>query len=92
MLRDAEILIMDEPTSALDSLSESLIHDALVRLTAGRTTIVIAHRFSTIAHADNIVLIENGRLVEAGPQTDLLSRETAFKRLHDLQILRNTAA
>jgi len=86
MLRDSAILILDEATSALDSQSESLVQEALSRLTKGRTTIVIAHRLSTIAGADKIIVMQNGRIVEEGNRRQLLSVEDGlFKRLHDLQ-------
>lgn len=86
MLRNSEILILDEATSALDSESETLIRDALERLTKDRTTIVIAHRLSTVASADKIVVMKEGRVVEEGTQRQLLNRKDGlYKRLHDLQ-------
>nr|WP_197978197.1 ABC transporter ATP-binding protein [Rhizobium sp. CFBP 8752] len=85
MLRDAQVLILDEATSALDSESEASIRDALERLTKGRTTIVIAHRFSTVASANKIMVLENGHLIEEGTQADLLSKDGLFKRLYSLQ-------
>jgi ATP-binding cassette subfamily B protein len=87
MLRDSEILILDEPTSALDLESEALVRDALQRLTEGRTTIIIAHRLSTVAHADHIVVVENGRIVEEGPHDELLYNSGLYRRLHDYQSL-----
>ncbi|WLT09878.1 ATP-binding cassette domain-containing protein [Bartonella apihabitans] len=86
MLRNSEILILDEATSALDSESESLIKEALARLTTNRTTIVIAHRLSTISRADKIVVMKNGKIVEQGTQHQLLQIEGGlYKHLHDLQ-------
>jgi len=86
MLRDSAILILDEATSALDSQSEALVQEALLRLTKGRTTIVIAHRLSSIAGADKIIVMQHGRIIEEGNHRHLLSLEDGlFKRLHDLQ-------
>jgi len=86
MLRNSEILILDEATSALDSESESLIKEALGRLTKDRTTIVIAHRLSTVATADKIVVMKDGRIVEEGKQSELLNlQDGLYKRLYDLQ-------
>nr|WP_272213780.1 ABC transporter ATP-binding protein [Marinicella sp. W31]MDC2879731.1 ABC transporter ATP-binding protein [Marinicella sp. W31] len=87
MLRDADILILDEATSALDSYAESLVQDALARLTKDRTTIVIAHRLATITSADNIVVLENGAILEQGPQRELLGHDGPYRRLYELQIL-----
>jgi subfamily B ATP-binding cassette protein MsbA len=85
ILRDSPILLLDEATSALDSESESLVQQALIRLSKGRTTIVIAHRLSTVMTADKIVVIEAGRVLEQGPPQDLLRADGLFRRLHDLQ-------
>ncbi|TPW27860.1 ABC transporter ATP-binding protein [Martelella alba] len=87
ILRQAEILILDEATSALDSHSEALIQEAIERLTRGRTAIVIAHRLSTVAAADNIVVVENGSIVEQGPPDELLSRQGAYRKLYEMQLL-----
>jgi ATP-binding cassette, subfamily B, bacterial MsbA len=87
MLRDAEILILDEATSALDSDSEAQIRDALARLTAGRTTITIAHRLSTVTTAHNVVVMEKGAVAEQGELGRLLSQDGPFKRLYELQLL-----
>jgi len=86
MLRDSEILILDEATSALDSESETLIREVLARLIRNRTTIVIAHRLSTVATADKIIVMKEGRIIEEGTQRQLLNRRDGlYKRLHDLQ-------
>lgn len=87
MLRNAEILILDEATSALDSESEYLIREALVRLSKGRTTIMIAHRLSTVTAADNIVVMENGKVAEQGKPSVLLSHDGPYRRLYELQLL-----
>ncbi len=85
ILRNAPILLLDEATSALDSRSEALVQEALQHLTRGRTTIVIAHRLSTVLGADKICVIEGGRLVEEGSATALLNRNGLFRSLHDQQ-------
>lgn len=87
MLRQAEILILDEATSALDSESEALIREALITLTKDRTTIMIAHRLSSISSADHIIVMEEGRVAEQGSQRDLLSSDGPFRRLYELQLL-----
>ncbi len=74
ILKDAPILVLDEATSALDSESEALIQDALNKLMAGRTSIVIAHRLSTVANLDRIVVLEDGKIVEQGKHHDLLEK------------------
>ncbi|WP_254437889.1 ABC transporter ATP-binding protein [Ruegeria arenilitoris] len=85
LLRDSPILLLDEPTSALDSKSEHLVQEALQRLTAGRTTIIVAHRLSTILHADQIVVIEAGQVVEKGNADELLKNSGPFRTLYDHQ-------
>lgn len=85
ILRDSPILLMDEATSALDSGSEYLIKEALDRLTKGRTTIVIAHRLSTVLNADHIIVIQSGEIVEQGTLNELLTQSGLFKELYDHQ-------
>jgi ATP-binding cassette, subfamily B, bacterial MsbA len=81
ILKDAPILLLDEATSALDLHSERLVRDALARFTRGRTTLVIAHRLSTVEKADLICVIDDGRLVETGTHSELLARGGAYASL-----------
>ncbi len=84
LIKNAPIILLDEPTASLDSESERLVQDAIAHLCQGRTTIVIAHRLHTIAHADRILVIENGTISEAGRHEELLrkgGRYAAFYRL-----------
>jgi subfamily B ATP-binding cassette protein MsbA len=85
LLKDAPILILDEATSALDTESERLIQDALQRLVVGRTTLVIAHRLSTVQHADNIVVMQDGRVAETGKHDELLVRNGIYAALYHMQ-------
>ncbi|MBN2554467.1 MAG: ABC transporter ATP-binding protein [Anaerolineales bacterium] len=85
MLKDAPILLLDEATSALDSESELLVQQALNRLMQGRTTLVVAHRLSTIENADMIYVIEAGAVVEQGSHEELLERDGLYTRLYQLQ-------
>lgn len=85
ILKDAPILILDEATSQLDSEAEELIKHALYNLMQGKTTLVIAHRLSTVQQADCIVVMEKGRIVEEGSHTALLSQDTLYKKLYELQ-------
>jgi subfamily B ATP-binding cassette protein MsbA len=85
ILADPRILILDEATSSLDSESEELIRDGLRHLRRGRTTFVIAHRLSTIASADQILVLEQGRIVERGTQAELLALGGRYRQLYDKQ-------
>ncbi|HEX6612331.1 MAG TPA: lipid A export permease/ATP-binding protein MsbA [Rhodanobacteraceae bacterium] len=85
LLKNAPILILDEATSALDTESERLIQDALARLMRQRTTLVIAHRLSTVEHADQIVVLDAGRVAEQGTHAQLLERGGQYAALHRLQ-------
>jgi ATP-binding cassette subfamily B protein len=87
MLRNAEILLLDEATSALDAESEALFRDALQQLMQGRTTIVIAHRLSTVHQADTIVVLEGGKVVESGPHRALLSQGGLYQKLYEYQLM-----
>lgn len=84
-LRNPPILVLDEPTSSLDSRSDYLIRSALVNLTRGRTTLVIAHRLATVRQADRILVLDRGRLVEAGTHAELMARRGLYYELHRLQ-------
>ena len=81
LLKDAPILILDEATSSLDGVNESAIREALDRLAQGRTTITIAHRFSSVVHADRIVVLDEGRVVEVGRHQELMDRRGAYSGL-----------
>lgn len=85
LLKNAPILILDEATAALDSDSERLVQTAIERLMQGRTTLVIAHRLSTVRRADAIAVIEHGRVVELGTHEELIARGGAYERLHRIQ-------
>ncbi|OHX38295.1 lipid A export permease/ATP-binding protein MsbA [Methylomonas sp. LWB] len=85
LLKDAPILILDEATSALDTESERYIQAALSRVMQGRTTLVVAHRLSTIEAADVILVMDKGRIVERGSHAELLARDGAYAKLHRMQ-------
>lgn len=87
LLKNAPILILDEATSSLDSESERAVQDALDRLMTNRTTLVIAHRLSTVRSADKIIVISHGRIVEQGTHEELFAMGHEYRKLHDLQFL-----
>ena len=91
MLADPRILILDEATSNLDSESEALIQDGLRALRRGRTTFVIAHRLSTIQNADQILVLDEGRIVERGTHAELLAANGRYRTLHDVQYRPDTS-
>jgi len=86
VLRDAPILLLDEPTAALDAQAEALVQEALERFMTGRTTLVIAHRLATIRHADRILVIDRGRIMEQGTHEELLARGTLYQELYRRQL------
>jgi ABC-type multidrug transport system fused ATPase/permease subunit len=85
LIADPRILIMDEATSSIDAYTELLIQNAMDKILQGRTTIVIAHRLSTIRNADKIIVIENGRIAEAGKHNELLKKGGLYKKLYEMQ-------
>jgi len=91
MLKNAPILLLDEATSALDTESERQVQDALEKLMTGRTTIVVAHRLSTVVEADLIHVIDRGRVAETGKHSELLAKNGIYARLHALQFAEDAA-
>ena len=81
------ILVLDEATANIDTETEALITQALSRLMEGRTTIMVAHRLSTIQHADKIIVMHKGRIEESGSHQELLSQNGLYKKLYDLQLV-----
>jgi ATP-binding cassette, subfamily B, bacterial len=92
ILADPRILLLDEATSALDSESERLVNEALERLMAGRTSLVIAHRLSTVSHADQILVFNQGQIVESGTHEALIARDATYKLLVDTQLIQSVSA
>ncbi|MDE6748186.1 MAG: ATP-binding cassette domain-containing protein, partial [Lachnospiraceae bacterium] len=84
ILKDAPMLLLDEATSALDVQSEAAVQKALDRLAKGRTTLVVAHRLSTIKNADHIVVIEHGRVAESGTHEELMERGRVYPKLYSM--------
>lgn len=91
ILKDAPILILDEATSALDNESEAMVQEALNNLMEGRTVIVIAHRLSTVRHADTIVVMDQGQIIETGSHDNLLTQDAGYARLLNAQFERPVA-
>jgi ATP-binding cassette, subfamily B, bacterial MsbA len=87
LLKNAPILILDEATSSLDTESEALVQGALQNLISGRTVFVIAHRLTTVRHADRIVVLEGGRIADSGTHEDLLTRLGTYRKLYELQFM-----
>ena len=87
VLRNPPILILDEATAALDTHSEKVVQEALERVMSNRTTIAIAHRLSTVKDADEIIVIDGGRIVERGTHEELLAKDGYYKKLNDMQAL-----
>jgi ATP-binding cassette subfamily B protein len=87
ILADPRILLLDEATSALDSESERLVNEALERLMTGRTSLVIAHRLSTVRHADRILVFNHGKIVESGSHDELITRDGTYRLLVETQLL-----
>jgi subfamily B ATP-binding cassette protein MsbA len=85
VLKNPPVLILDEATSALDTESERLVQDALTKLLQNRTSVIVAHRLSTIQHADEIVVIQQGKIAERGTHNELIAKDGLYKRLYDLQ-------
>ena len=92
ILRDPKLLLLDEATSALDAESERMVQEALLRLMHERTTIVIAHRLATVIHADQIAVMDQGRLVALGTHQQLLQTSPLYSRLAELQFQQDQAA
>jgi ABC transporter fused permease/ATP-binding protein len=89
VLKDPRVLVLDEATSALDAESEHLVRQALERLMAGRTTLIIAHRLSTVMGADRVVVLEGGKIVQSGPHARLVKEEGLYRRLVERQFARD---
>jgi subfamily B ATP-binding cassette protein MsbA len=87
LLKNAPILILDEATSALDAENEALVQAALQNLMANRTVFVIAHRLSTVRHADRIIVLDAGSITDIGTHEDLLTRLGTYRRLYELQFV-----
>jgi subfamily B ATP-binding cassette protein MsbA len=92
LLKDAPILILDEATSALDTQSERLVQRALANLMSGRTTIVIAHRLTTIHRADRIIVLDRGRVIDSGTHEELMARGGIYRDLYEMQFTDDLAA
>ena len=85
ILKDPEILILDDATSSVDTETESLIQEALDVLMEGRTSIIVAHRLSTIKHVDRIIVMHHGEIREVGSHQELLAQDGIYRKLYELQ-------
>ena len=92
IIRNTPILILDEPSSGLDAASEKLVFEALDRLMKGKTSIVIAHRLSTVRQADIIFVVDKGTIVDRGTESELLQRGGLYAELHEIQFSPATGA
>ena len=86
LLRDPDILILDEATSSIDTRTEALVQNAIARLLKGRTSFVIAHRLSTVTQADQVLVIQQGQIVEQGTHTELIAQQGVYANLYALQL------
>ena len=84
-MKDAPIVILDEATASIDPENEALIQAALTELTRGKTVVVIAHRLATIEHADQILVVDDGRIVQCGTHRELLSHEGIYRRFVEIR-------
>ena len=89
ILKDPRILVLDEATSALDTESERVVQEALNRLMVGRTSIIIAHRLSTIKNADRIIVLDKGKVAEAGTHEELMAKNGLYAHLYQIQYRTN---
>ena len=85
-MKDPKILVLDEATSSLDNRSEALIQDAIEKLMKNRTTFIVAHRLSTIHKADQIIVLEKGRIVETGQHEELMNNKSLYYNLYKLKM------